>query len=153
MLVAYIYCMCVHINMHCHVPVMVSPAFVIMKFVIWQLIFSPQFVVMCLEPDLQPIEGEVLSGSSSNTQDRARLDIGFWGRRYGCTFFDVRVFNPHAPSNRCPNCYRKHELEKTLQYEQRVIEIECASFTPLVLSAMGGTANQASLFYKMLASC
>ena len=58
---------------------------------------------VCIEPDLQPVEGEVLSGSSSNTQDGARLDIaanGFWGGRFERTFFDVRVFNPHAPSNR-----------------------------------------------------
>ena len=111
---------------------------------------------VCLEPDLQPIEGEVLSGSSSNTQDGARLDIaanGFWGGRYERTFFDVQVFNPHAPSNRHPNCYRKHELEKKRRYEQPVREIEHASFTPLVLSATGGMANQATVFYKRLASC
>ena len=54
---------------------------------------------MCIEPDLQPLSGEVLSGSSSNTQDGARLDIavnGFWGGRFERTFLDVRVFNPHA---------------------------------------------------------
>ena len=111
---------------------------------------------VCIEPDLQPIDGEVLTGSSSNTQDGARLDIaanGFWGGRFERTFFDVRVFNPHAPSNRHPNCYRKHEMEKKRQYEQRVREIEHASFTPLVLSATGGMANEATVFYKRLASC
>ena len=64
----------------------------------------------------------------------------------------MRVFNPHAPSNRHPNCYRKHELEKKRQYEQRVREVEHASFTPLVMSATGGMANQATVFYKRLAS-
>ena len=111
---------------------------------------------VCIEPDLQPLSGEVLSGSSSNTQDGARLDIavnGFWGGRFERTFLDVRVFNPHAPSNRHPRCYRKHELEKKRQYEQRVREIEHASFTPLVLSATGGMANEATVFYKRLASC
>ena len=103
---------------------------------------------MCIEPDLQPIGGEVLTGSSSNTQDGARLDIvanGFWGGRFERTFFDVRVFNPHAPFNRHPRCYRKHELEKKRQYEQRVREIEHASLTPLVLSATGGMANEATV--------
>ena len=86
--------------------------------------------------------GEVLTGSSSNTQDGARLDIaGFWGGRFERTYFDVRVFNPHAPSNRNSNSYRKHELEKKRQYEQCVREVEHASFTPLVLSATGGMAN------------
>ena len=49
---------------------------------------------MCIEPDLQPLSGEVLSSSSSNTQDGARLDIavnGFWGGRFERTFLDVRV--------------------------------------------------------------
>jgi len=70
---------------------------------------------VCIEPDLQPLTGEALTGSSSNTQDGARLDIaanGIWGGRSERTYFDVRVFNPHAPSNRNSNSYRKHELEK-----------------------------------------
>ena len=98
----------------------------------------------------------MLTGSSSNTQDGARLDIaanGFWGGWFERTFFDVRVFNPHAPSNRHPHCYRRHEMEKKQQYGQRVREIEHASFTPLVLSATGGMANEATVFYKRLASC
>ena len=51
-------------------------------------------IYVCIEPDLQPIDGEVLTGSSSNTQDGARLDIaanGFWGGRFERTFFVVRV--------------------------------------------------------------
>ena len=62
----------------------------------------------------------------------------------------------HAPSNRHPqlgSSYRKHELEKKRQYEQRVREVEHASFTPLVLSATGGMANEATTFYKRLVSC
>ena len=39
------------------------------------------------------------------------------------------------------------------QYEQRVREIEHTSFTPLVLSATGGMASEAKMFYKRLASC
>ena len=100
--------------------------------------------------------GEVLNGSSSNTQDGARLDIaanGFWGGRLERTYFDVRVFNPHAASNRNTNSYRKHKLEKKQQYEQCVREVEHASFTPLILSVTGGMANQATVFYKRLASC
>ena len=44
----------------------------------------------------------VLNGASSNIQDGARLDIvanGFWDSCYEKAFFDVRVFNPYAPSN------------------------------------------------------
>ena len=38
----------------------------------------------------------------TNSANEARLDISvnvFWGGRYEITFLDVRVFNPHAPSN------------------------------------------------------
>ena len=114
---------------------------------------------VCIEPSLQQVDGEALIGSSANSQDGVRLDIaanGFWGGRFERTFFDVRVFNPHAPSNRHPrlsSCYRKHELEKKRMYEQRVRKVEHASFTPLVLSATGGMANEATTFYKRLASC
>ena len=91
-------------------------------------------------------------------EDGARLDIaanGFWGGRYERTFIDVRIFNPHAPSNRnsdLATCYRKHERSKKRAYEQRVREVEHASFTPLVLSASGGMAREATNFYKNLAS-
>ena len=114
---------------------------------------------VCVEPELQRVDGEQLNGASSNVQDGARLDIaanGFWGGRYERTFFDVRVFNPLAPSNRHTrpaSCYRKHEMLKKLAYEQRVREIEHASFTPLVLSVTGGMANEATAFYKKLACC
>ena len=67
-----------------------------------------------IEPMLQPITGEALSGASAITEDGARLDVaanGFWRGPFERAFFDVRVFNPHAPSNRqsLNACYRKHE--------------------------------------------
>ena len=114
---------------------------------------------VCVEPELQPITGETLTGATSNAQDGARLDIaanGFWGGRFERTYFDVRVFNPHAPSNRHSNlssCYRKHESLKKRAYEQRIRKVKHASFTPLVLSATGGMAAEATVFYKRLASC
>ena len=77
------------------------------------------------------------------------------GGRSEKTFFDVRVFNPHAPSNKSlapPACYRKHEREKKRAYEQRVREVEHSTFTPLVFSATGGMASEATNFYKHLAS-
>ena len=76
-------------------------------------------------------------------------------RTYERTLLDVRVFNPHAPSNRQPSiasCYRRHEQTKKRAYEQRCREVEHASFTPLVMSATGGLAKEATMFYKRLAS-
>ena len=68
-------------------------------------------------------------------------------------FVDVRVFNHYAPSNRnttIEKTYRKHKMEKKRAYAQRVRDIE--HFTPLVLSASGGFAREATHFYKRLAS-
>ena len=113
---------------------------------------------VCIEPTLQPITGETLRGASAITEDGARLDIaanGFWGGRYERAYFDVRVFNPHAPSNRqqcLASTYRKHERIKIRAYEQRVREVEHGSFTPLVMSLSGGCGNAANVCYKRLAS-
>ena len=62
--------------------------------------------------------GEVMSGLSANIQDGARLDIaadGFGGSRFERAFFDVKVFNPYAPSNQktpLSACYRSHEKQE-----------------------------------------
>ena len=110
------------------------------------------------EPHLQPLQGEALRGASASTEECARLDIaanGFWGGRFERAFFDVRVFNPHAPSNRHPQpatCYRRHENEKKRVYEQRIRDIEHGSFAPLVMSVTGGMGRIATTVYKRLAS-
>ena len=81
-------------------------------------LMSETYPNVSTEPDLQPLSGESLTYLTSNRQDGARLDVraeGFWGDRYQSAFFDVRVFNPLAPSNRrltLPSCYRQHEKGK-----------------------------------------
>ena len=100
---------------------------------------------------LQPITTEAMTRHSANTTDGARLNIavyGFWGGRYKWSFLDVRVFNPYAPSNRnttIEKCFKKHEQEKKRAYEQRILDIEHASFTPLVFSASGGLGKEATI--------
>ena len=97
-------------------------------------------------------------GASASVEDSARLDIaanGFWGGRFERAFFDVRVFNPHAPTNchsQPSTCYRKHENEKKRVYKQRIRDVEHGSFTPLVMSVTGGMGRIATTFYKRLAS-
>ncbi|XP_064389143.1 uncharacterized protein LOC135337174 [Halichondria panicea] len=111
-----------------------------------------------VEPDLQPLTGETLAHRTANISNGARLDVsmkGFWGGRQEKTFLDIRVFNPHAPSNKnssIANCYKKHENEKKRAYEQRVRDVEHSTFTPIVLSATGGMEKQSTTFYKRLAS-
>ena len=65
-----------------------------------------------IEPELQPLTGEHLDIATAITQDGARLDIaanGFWGSRYEKSFFDVRIFNPYAPSNRQTSLLASYE--------------------------------------------
>ena len=113
---------------------------------------------VAIEPSLQPITTESFRHASANTQDGARLDIvanGVWGSSFERAFFDVRVFNPYAPSNKhtsIAGAYKQHESLKKRHYEQRVREVEHASFTPLVNSTTGGLGPAATAFYKRLAS-
>ncbi len=113
---------------------------------------------VCVEPNLQPVSPDQLNSASANSQDNARLDIsanGVWGSRFQKTYFDVRVFNPLAPSNRNQSqaaTFRKHEMEKKRAYQQRIQDVEHSSFTPLVLSVTGGMGVEATLFYKRLSS-
>ena len=88
---------------------------------------------VAIEPDLQPLTGEMLSHRTSNCEEGACLDVsahGFWGDRHDRAFFDVRMFNPLASSN-CRSSlnatYRRHETTKKRSYEQRVREIEHGS--------------------------
>eukprot|EP00731_Ephydatia_muelleri_P026168 Em0018g268a len=110
-----------------------------------------------IEPTLQPVTRETFKLASTITDIGARSDIaadGFWGGHFEKTFFDIRVLNPLAPSNTTPTpnaCYRRHEKEKQRAYEQRIREIEHASFTPIVLSTTGGMGPIATTFYKRLA--
>ena len=111
-----------------------------------------------IEPTLQPVTRETFKLASAITDIGAKSDInavdGFWGGHFEKTFFDVRVLNPLAQSNTTPTpsaCYRRHEKEKQRAYEQRIREIEHASFTPIVLSTTGGMGPIATTFYKRLA--
>ena len=113
---------------------------------------------VAIEPHLQPLSGEVMLSRSASTEDNVRLDIaanGFWGGRFERAFFDVRVFNPYAPSNQntqMATTYRHHEHEKRLKYEERIREVEHSSFVPFVLSCTGGAGPCATVAIKRLGS-
>ena len=109
-----------------------------------------------LEPKLQPLEGESFANRTTTTEDDARLDIkanGLWESRFSRTFFDVKVFNPHARS--CPKntkeAYKHHESMKKLKYEQRIIDVENSTFNPLVFACTGGAGPSASKVMSRLA--
>ncbi|XP_048582338.1 uncharacterized protein LOC5520811 isoform X1 [Nematostella vectensis] len=106
------------------------------------------------EPVLQDITGEELNRGANTARD-ARLDIvarGFWERQRQA-FFDVRVCHANAESYRDMNIdqiFRQHETEKR-QYATRVLEVEQASFTPLVFGSTGGMASECQQFHSRLA--
>ena len=48
--------------------------------------------------------------------------------------------------------YRRHEQEKKRKYNDRVMNIEQGTFTPLVYSRSGGLGNECQNFYRHLAN-
>ena len=98
-----------------------------------------------IEPKLQPVNN-----------DEARLDIrarGFW-RPGQSAFFDVRLTNTNAQSQvntPIESIYKKHENEKKRKYNDRVLNNEHGSFTPLVFSINGGLSRKNTLYHKHLA--
>ena len=109
------------------------------------------------EPSLLPLTGETFHLRSTNTADEARADVsarGVWNT-LDKTFLDVRVFHPGAPSNQCStveDAFKKHEDEKKRTYNRRIMEVEKATFTPLVFSTLGGMGQEAEKFNKRVAS-
>ena len=108
-----------------------------------------------IEPTLQQLTGESLHERTANITHDACLDIaarGFWisGQR---AFFDIRVFNPMArryESQELNKAYEINEREKKRQYNERTLEVDHGSFTPLVMTALGGMGREASRFYSRL---
>ena len=108
-----------------------------------------------IEPPLLPLTGERFPLRSTNEAPEARLDVsarGVW-RPMDKVFFDVRIFHPTATSNAAVNDpFHKHELEKKRTYNQRIIDVEKATFVPLVFSTNGAMGKEAETFNKRLAT-
>ena len=70
--------------------------------------------------------------------------------------FDIRVFHAPAPSNRSLKTtaamYKSHENQKKRAYNARIIQVEKATFTPVVFSTAGGMGTEAQTLVKRLAS-
>ena len=109
-----------------------------------------------IEPMLAPLTGEALKEPTAVKGNEARLDIrarGFW-QAGQMALFDVRVFNPMAKrfaNQSLAKAYESNEKEKKRSYNERVLEIEHGSFTPLIFSAMGGMGRECGKFYTRLA--
>ena len=109
------------------------------------------------EPLLLPLTGERFSQRSTNTSTEARADVsarGVWNTM-DKTFLDIRVFHPGAQSNQTKTveeAFRKHEDEKKRTYNRRILEVEKATFTPLVYSTLGGMGQESEKFTQRVAS-
>ena len=106
-----------------------------------------------IEPPLQPLEGEIingLTGVNAKPDVRAR---GFW-REGQKVFFNVRITNTNSESQRhltSEKIFTKHEREKKRQYNNRIMNVEHGTFTPLVFSVNGGMAKECLKFHKFVA--
>ena len=107
------------------------------------------------EPVLQQLTAESFKESNGNESSGARLDTcarGFWvsGKK---AFYDVRVFNPLTKRYANQSLRKSYEInkrEKKRSYNQRVLEVDNGSFTPLVMGAMGGMGREYQIFYQRL---
>ena len=107
------------------------------------------------EPTLQQLTGKSLHERTANITDQARADIAarvflISGQQ---TLFDIRVFNPMARrygSQELTKACEINEREKKRQYNARILEIEHGSFTPLLMTALGGVGRETSEFYSPL---
>ena len=69
-------------------------------------------------------------------------------------FSDVRVFNRIAKRyvhRDTSKAYQLNEKEKNRNYNERILEVEHGSFTPIVMSAYGDIGKESNKFYSRLA--
>ena len=91
-----------------------------------------------------------------NSSEKARLDVsavGIWSPMER-TFLNVRVVHPNSPSymgKDVNTIYKLNENEKKRNYNQRIIQVERATFTPLVFSTSGGMAPECTKYHRKIA--
>ena len=111
---------------------------------------------VAVEPLLTPLSGEQFNLRSTNTEEHARLDVsarGVWVRG-SRAFFDIMVFNPLAPSylnSTLKASHKSNENLKKRKYNDRILQVEHGSFTPLIFTNFGGMGVEGSNFYKKIA--
>ena len=109
-----------------------------------------------VEPVLHKLTGEEFKRKSVKREDESRLDIsvkGFWVKGQK-NFVDIRVFDPSAvryKNQSIKRSYVSNEMEKKRHYNDRVLQVEHGSFSPLVFTVNGGMGNECKAFYSRLA--
>jgi hypothetical protein len=107
-----------------------------------------------IEPELLPLADQQRSG---NIADKARSDVsgvGVWGA-HERTFIDVRVVHPNCDTyinKPLKDVYKHHETLKKQEYNERIVQVQKASFTPVIFSTFGGMGVEATNYHKRIAS-
>ena len=116
------------LNIHSLVQRVTFLPYVITKYEIWLLVYLQK---SAMKLRLSQLCNQLLAGSLSLHLQTLMMvliyvDIaanGFWGGWCEKVYVDVKVFNPHAPSN-CSNnskaVYKRHEMSKKRSYEARI---------------------------------
>ena len=108
-----------------------------------------------IDPPLQSLTNEHLERAAISPES-ARLDVrarGFW-RRGQNAFIDVRVTNPGAATQSqksIEKILQKHKREKKRAYNERIMNVEHGTFTPLVFTVLGGMGQENEKYHKHLA--
>ena len=106
-----------------------------------------------IEPELLPIDNP---GNTNQVPEKERADVsavGVWSSMER-TFLDVRVTHPHSPSYAglsSEQLYKKHEQEKKRKYNDRIMNVDRGTFTPLVFTTTGGMGPECTKFFKRVA--
>ena len=109
-----------------------------------------------VEPGLIQFAGNEELASGSNLEENARLDIscrGFWAPLQKM-FLVVRFTHPNAPTNRnrkLQPLLMTNENRKKVEYNDRVLQVEHASFTPLIFATNGAMGEEAERYHAILA--
>ena len=107
-----------------------------------------------IEPMLMPLG--VTGTESANDKEKARLDVsavGVWSSMER-TFLDVRVMHPNSPSYENmtrEDIYSLHEKAKKRAYNNRILQVEKGTFTPLIFSTTGGMGPECERYHKRVA--
>ena len=106
-----------------------------------------------LEPALIPMAEELVEGTA---EDGARCDVsgrGVWSD-FDKTLVDIAVTHPNAASHLhkpIKKLCKEFENRKKNKYNDRIVNTERASFSPLVFTTTGGMGPECEKFNKRLA--
>ena len=95
--------------------------------------------------------------NGTQTGDAARLDVAARGISSPLekTFLDIRVTHPNAPyqcHKPISSIYQDHERQKKRMYTDRILNVEKASFIPVVMTTFGGYGPEADTLVQRIAA-